>query len=69
METGVQQEMKYINLINLEFTHKGRSIYYFRTEGEGVREVANYANDGTDRLRENANKGGRGSKIPKILRT
>ena len=36
---------------------------------KGVREVANYANNSTDRLCENANKGGRGSKIPKILRT
>ena len=33
------------------------------------KEVANFANDKTDRLRETANKGGRGSKIPKILRT
>ena len=51
---------------------KGRSIYYVRTEGGGggVREVANCANDSTDRLRENANKGGGGgSKIPKILQT
>ena len=37
--------------------------------GRGVKEVANFANDKTDRLRETANKGGRGSKIPKILRT
>ena len=38
---------------------KGRSIYYVRTEGgEGVKEVANFANDKTDRLRETANKGG-----------
>ena len=35
--------------------------------GRGVKEVANYANDSTDRLRENKDKGG--SKIPKILRT
>ena len=37
--------------------------------GRGVKEVANFANDKTDRLRKTANKGGRGYKIPKILRT
>ena len=31
---------------------KGRSIYYIRTEGGGVKEVANFANNSTDRLRE-----------------
>ena len=32
---------------------KGRSIYYVRTEGGGgLKEVANFANDSTDRLRE-----------------
>ena len=29
-----------------------------------MREVANYANDKTDRLRENANKGGEGVQNP-----
>ena len=49
---------------------KGRSIYYVRTKGgRGLREMANYANDSTDRLRENANQGGRGSKMLKILQT
>ena len=28
-----------------------------------MREVANYANDSTDRLRENANEGGRGEGV------
>ena len=37
----------------------------FGTEGgRGVKEVANFANDKTDRLRETANKGGEGVQNP-----
>ena len=32
--------------------------------GRGVKEVANFANDKTDRLRETANKGGEGVQNP-----
>ena len=49
-----------LGAIHLLRSHRG---------GRGLKEVANFANDSTDRLREIANKGGRGSKIPKILRT
>ena len=35
-----------------------------RGGGRGVRKVANCANDSTDRLRENANKGGEGVQNP-----
>ena len=38
--------------------------------GGGVQKLPKIANGSTDRLRENANEGGRrGPKIPKILRT
>ena len=37
--------------------------------GGGVQKLPKIANGSTDRLREMRIKGGRGSKIPKILRT
>ena len=49
---------------------RGDPFITFAPRGmRGVRKVANCANNSTDRLRENANEGGRGSKIPKILQT
>ena len=43
---------------------------YVRAEGEGVSKIwPIFAYGSTDRLREKRTRGGRGSKIPKILRT
>ena len=47
--------------------HKGRSIYYVRTEGGGgLKKLPKFANDRTDRLREMRTKGGEGGQIPDI---
>ena len=46
---------------------KGRYLNDVRTEGGGG--VTQYVTNTTDRLRECVTKRGRGSKIPKILRT
>ena len=46
-----------LGAIHLLRSHRG---------GRGVKEVANFANDSTDRLREIANKGGGGPKCGKF---
>ena len=54
----------------LDISHKGPSIKYVRAEGRGVsKKWPIFAYDSTDRLREKRTRGGRGSKIPKNLRT
>ena len=40
------------------------TTFAFAPRGGGVKEVANFANDSTDRLRETANKGGEGVQNP-----
>ena len=41
---------------------KGDPFITFAPRGEGVKEMANFANDSTDRLREMQTKGGGGPK-------
>ena len=49
----------------MEFSVRGGPFITFAPRGGGgVKEVANFANDKTDRLRETANKGGEGVQNP-----
>ena len=65
--TMVLSQLLFVTIVNnfhncLKLSHliRGDPFITFAPRGEGVRKVANYANDKTDRLRENANRGGEG---------